>query len=97
MDYFRAQIDTGHSRRDIARSLAIAHSTVRDCLRRIEQAGVSWPLPPELSDGELETRLFPPAVPSNVVRPLPDRGGPQDSDSVLSWTPPLNWKAWSHE
>ncbi len=62
----------GHSRRDIARSLAIAHSTVRDYLRRIEQAGVSWPLPTELSDSELETRLFPPPVPSNVVRPLPD-------------------------
>lgn len=62
----------GHSRRDIARSLAIAHSTVRDYLRRIEQAGISWPLPPELSDSELEARLFPPAVPSNVPRPLPD-------------------------
>ena len=52
----------GHSRRDIARSLAIAHSTVRDYLRRIEQAGISWPLPPELSDSELEARLFRSAV-----------------------------------
>jgi hypothetical protein len=63
----------GHSRRDIARSLAIAHSTVRDYLRRIEQAGLSWPLPPQWTDIELETRLFPPPVPSNVP-PEEDEG-----------------------
>ena len=62
----------GHSRRAIARSLAIAHSTVRDYLRRAEQAGLTWPLPPEWTDSEIEARLFPAPEPSSVARPLPD-------------------------
>lgn len=62
----------GHTNREIARSLAIAHSTVRDYLRRATEAGVIWPLPPAWSESELETRLFPPTAPSTVPRPLPD-------------------------
>ena len=62
----------GHSIREIARSLNISHSSVRRYLGRARRAGVSWPLPPELSDRELEARLFPAAPPSNVPRPLPD-------------------------
>ena len=61
-----------HSQRAIAQSLAISHSTVKEYVRRAEQAGVSWPLPDAWSDSDLEARLFPPSAPSNVPRPLPD-------------------------
>jgi transposase len=35
-------------------------------------AGLSWPLPDELDDHGLEQLLFPPVVPSGIVRPTPD-------------------------
>ncbi|MBT6148814.1 MAG: IS21 family transposase [Gammaproteobacteria bacterium] len=62
----------GHSRRAIARSLAISHSTVRDYQHRAQTAGVSWPLPPEWTDSDLESRLFPQLTPSSTPRPLPE-------------------------
>jgi hypothetical protein len=42
----------------ISRELGISHSTVREYLARIAAAGITWPLPAELTDGELEQRLF---------------------------------------
>jgi len=61
----------GRSKREIAGNLAIWHSTVAEYLRRAELAGLSWPLPPELSDSALEARLFAPTAPAKVARPLP--------------------------
>jgi transposase len=48
----------GISVRDIAERLGIARSTVQENLKRAEQAGLSWPLPGELTDEALEGRLF---------------------------------------
>jgi len=39
---------------------------------RAVAAGLSWPLPDELDDHGLEQLLFPPVVPSGIVRPTPD-------------------------
>ena len=50
--------------RDTAASLAMARSTVADYLYRARVAGLSWPLPEEMDDDELERRLFP-----NVTKP----------------------------
>jgi len=63
----------GHSRRQISKSCSIARSTVAEYLRRTDAAGLSWPLPLELDDAELERKLFPPAVaiPSEQ-RAMPD-------------------------
>jgi transposase len=62
----------GLSDREIGRSLKIGRGTVRRYRERAEKAGISWPVLPELSDGELEARLFPPAPPAGTPRPLPD-------------------------
>ena len=43
---------------EIARRLNVAPSTVRLTLRRLAAAGLSWPLPAELTDTALEARLF---------------------------------------
>ena len=40
------------------RELGISHSTVREYLARIAAAGITWPLPAEVTDEELERRLF---------------------------------------
>ena len=44
--------------RAISRELGISHSTVRDYLARIAAAGITWPLPAEVTDQELERLLF---------------------------------------
>ncbi|WP_292325604.1 helix-turn-helix domain-containing protein [Mesorhizobium sp.] len=48
----------GISVRDIATMLGIARSTVQDNIERASAAGLSWPLPAELTDDVLEHRLF---------------------------------------
>ena len=44
--------------REIARCLGVAASTVRGTLRRFEGAGLGWPLPDGMSDGDLEAALY---------------------------------------
>jgi transposase len=64
----------GLSRRAIARSVGISHSTVREYLQRAVEAGLSWPLPADLDDVALYQRLFPsPERPDpETVIPVPD-------------------------
>jgi transposase len=44
--------------REIARRLGLAPSTVRETLKRIESAGLVWPLPSEMNDAALEAALY---------------------------------------
>jgi transposase len=43
---------------EIARRVGVAPSTVRLTLKRLATAGLSWPLPAEMTDSALETALF---------------------------------------
>ena len=43
---------------EIARRVGVAPSTVRLTLKRLASAGLSWPLPGEMTDSALETALF---------------------------------------
>ena len=63
----------GLSKRKTARSCGISRPAVDEYLRRVEGAGLSWPLPADLDDGTLERRLFPaaPTLPA-PARSLPD-------------------------
>ena len=86
----------GHTKRAIARSLAISHSTVQDYLGRAEAAGVGWPVPPEWTEAELEGRLFPPTQPfyPRMLRPAHRRNCPvplyprQGMPSATTSSPP---------
>jgi transposase len=44
--------------REIARRVGVAASTVRATINRFQAAGLSWPLPEELTDAALEAKLF---------------------------------------
>ena len=48
----------GVATRAISGELGISHSTVREYLARIAAAGITWPLSAEVTDQELERRLF---------------------------------------
>lgn len=62
----------GLSEREISRSLNVSRSTVQRYRQRAEDAGLTWPLPVELTESEIEARLFPPPPPPDQPRPLPD-------------------------
>jgi transposase len=63
----------GMSKRKIAASLSIGATAAGDTVRRARRAGLSWPLPEELSDEALERRLYPPPqVSARDRRPQPD-------------------------
>ncbi len=63
----------GLSTRQIAASLGVGRTTAGDYLRRAERAGVSWPLPDDVTDEALEQRLLRPAVAvKSNARPQPD-------------------------
>ena len=48
----------GASARQIVRAVGIARSTLQDALTRASKAGLLWPLSDEMTDVELEGRLF---------------------------------------
>ncbi len=61
-DVLRLKYQAGFPHRRIAQSLGIGVGTVTAYLQRAHAAGLHWPLPPELSEAELEQRLFPEGV-----------------------------------
>jgi transposase len=53
--------------RQIARSVNVSQSTVHEYIERFRAAGLNWPLPTEMSEAELERKLF--SADSGVARP----------------------------
>jgi transposase len=72
-EVFRLKFDCDISNRQIAKSCNIARSTVAEYLFRFQQAALSWPLPQDIDDNQLELLLYPqlPTLPAHQ-RPLPD-------------------------
>ncbi len=70
-EILRLKFELGLDNRQIARSCNIPHSTVANYLGRAEAAGLAWPLLPDISEADLETRLFPKA-PVNREIPMPE-------------------------
>ena len=61
-EILRLRFDLKHSYQKIAASVGVSSSTASDTCARAKRAGLSWPLPPELTDGELEDLLYPSAA-----------------------------------
>ena len=86
-EVLRLKYESDRSHGEIARSCAIAHSTVLEYLRRAEAAGLNWPLSADITDAELERRLFPAEVLKRDPEiPLPDCQ--QIYDELRRWRGP---------
>lgn len=59
MEVARLKFGLERSYSEIASSLGVARSTVQEAVRRFKQAGLGWPLPPELDEDALYARLYP--------------------------------------
>jgi transposase len=62
-EVLRLHYEKGLSTREIARSLDIGRGTIKNYLKRLQEAGLNWPLAPELDEAALDHRLFPPIQP----------------------------------
>src|SRR3982074_2799212 len=72
-DVLRLTHALGMSRRLVGEATGIGKTAVGEYVRRAAVAGLSWPIPDEIDDAELERRLFPPAdTASCAARTEPD-------------------------
>ena len=73
-EVLRLRFGLGLTQEQIARSCNIAQATVHRYLERAEAAGLSWPLPAEIDDRQLEEQLFPtrPGWEPQTIRAMPD-------------------------
>jgi hypothetical protein len=72
-DVLRLTHALGMSRRLVGEATGIGKTAVGECARRAAVAGLSWPIPDEIDDAELERRLFPPPdAASSTSRTEPD-------------------------
>lgn len=71
-EILRSELERGWSRRKTAESVGVSPSTVLECIRRAEAAGLGWPLPDGLDDGALEAKLYPPSPVTSRSRPALD-------------------------
>lgn len=62
----------GQSYRAISTSCRVSIGTVCGYVQRANSAGLSWPLPADLTDEDLANQLFPELPPSATARPVPD-------------------------
>src|SRR5579863_8680821 len=70
-DVLRLTHAMGMSRRLVGEATGIGKTAVGEYVRRAAVAGLSWPVPDEIDDAELERRLFPTAA-SSAGRTEPD-------------------------
>jgi transposase len=74
-EVLRLHFASGLSHRQIAQSCGISRPVVKAYVQRAEAAGLTWPLPAEIDDAQLEARLYP------VLPPAP-----RASRAVPYWT-----------
>jgi len=71
-EVLRLRLEHGMKAREVAAACGLGCTTVLEYGSRAKAANLTWPLPEGLSDAKLEALLFPPAVPADTDRPLPD-------------------------
>jgi transposase len=71
-DLLRLKYEAGLSQRQIAGALRLSLGVVNKYLQAAQAAGISWPLPEDLSEWQLRRRIFPPgdATPQTQYAPI---------------------------
>jgi transposase len=70
-EVLRLYHSSGLSQKQISKALGCSRGAIAEYLHRAQAAGLSWPLPEDLDDAQIESRLFPPTTPAKR-RTLPD-------------------------
>ncbi len=85
------------SHRQIARALRIGIGTVTNYLVAAERAGLSWPLPAELDEAALATKLWPPAPAGEAKFVTPDFVYIHDQLKLKGVTRQLLWDEYGQQ
>src|ERR1700758_3854127 len=60
-EVLRLTHELGLSVRQVSKATGVSKTAVGEFVARAKVIGITWPVPPEISDAELERRLFTPA------------------------------------
>jgi len=71
-EVLRLKFEAGWSYERIVAATRISKGAVTEYLRRVREAGISWPLPADMDDAQLEALLFPRAAPHVERHAAPD-------------------------
>ena len=71
-EVLRLKWSLGLSDYQIAKSCQISRSTINGYIGRAKVAGLSWPLPKDIDDEQLDEMLYPPACDEDSKRGVPD-------------------------
>jgi len=71
-EILRLHYSCGLSRKRIKRLIGVSRASISDYINRAESAGISWPLPDDMDDSQLENLLFPKKDPIEPAKPKPD-------------------------
>ena len=72
IDVLRLKFETGLSHERIAAATKLSKGAVTKYVQRARDAGLGWPLPPEVDEARLEALLFPHAAPAVERYAAPD-------------------------
>src|SRR5260370_23242073 len=71
-EVLRLTHELGLTVRQVREATGVGKTAVSEYVSRAKVVGITWPIPPEISDAELERRLFTPAgLPEGSTKPLP--------------------------
>ena len=72
-EVLRLTHELGLSVRQVREATGVGKTAVSEYVSRAKVVGITWPIPPEITDADLERRLFPPAgFHYGSTKPLPD-------------------------
>ena len=72
-EVLRLTHELGLSVREVREATGVGKTAVCEYVNRAKVLGITWPIPPEIGDAELERLLFTPAgFPARLIPPLPD-------------------------
>ena len=72
-EVLRLTHELGLSVRQVREATGVGKTAVSEYVSRAKVVGITWPIPPEITDADLERRLFAPAgFHEGSTKPLPD-------------------------
>jgi transposase len=96
-EVLRLRLELGLTAREVSSSCGLGCTTVLEYGYRAKAAGLVWPPAEELTDAALEALLFPPRVPQDTDRPLPDWNYIRSELSRKGVTLTLVWQEYKRE
>ena len=61
-EVLRLTHELGLSVRQVLEATGVGRTAVSEYVSRAKVVGITWPIPPEITDADLEQRLFPPGA-----------------------------------